>query len=52
MILTAFSVLDKVNHVRFFEEIFLVANISLKVIFGMSFLTLNSVDINFLGWEF
>ena len=42
---------DKANRVKFFEEIFLVAYASLKVIFGMSFLTLISADIDFLDWD-
>ena len=51
MLVTAFSVTDKVNQVKFFEETFLVANVSLKVVFGILFLTLSSVDIDFLGRE-
>ena len=43
--------MNKGNRVRFFEETFLVANISLEVIFGMSFLTLSSTDIHFLDQE-
>ena len=33
MIITAFLVTDKANRVRFFKEIFLMVNISLKVVF-------------------
>ena len=49
MVVVAFSVIDKANQVRFFEEIFLVANVSLEVVFRMSFLTLSSADVDFLG---
>ena len=42
---------DKANQVRFFEETFLVANVSPKVVFGMLFLTLSGVDIDFLDQE-
>ena len=49
MVVAAFSVVDKVNRVRFFEETFLVANVSLEVIFGMPFLTLSNADVNFLS---
>ena len=42
---------DKANRVRFFEKIFLVANVSPEVVFGMLFLTLSGADVNFLGWE-
>ena len=51
MVVTAFSVTDKVNQVRFFEETFLMANISSEIVFGMPFLTFNSADVNILGWE-
>ena len=49
MVVAAFSVTDKANWIRFFEEIFLVANISLEIVFEMLFLTLNGADIDFSG---
>ena len=51
MVVAAFSVEDKANQVRFFEETFLVANISPEVVFGMTFLTLSGADIDFSGRE-
>ena len=51
MVVIAFSVTDKANQVRFFEETFLVANVSPEVVFGISFLTLNSANVDFLGRE-
>ena len=51
MVVTAFSVEDKANQVRLFEETFLVANISPEVVLGMPFLILSSADIDFLGWK-
>ena len=42
---------DKANQVRFFEEIFLMANVSPKVVLGIPFLTLSSEDIDFSGRE-
>ena len=51
MVVAAFSVVDKANRVRFFEEIFLVANISPEVVFGMPFLTLSGADVDFSGRE-
>ena len=51
MVVTVFSVTDKSNQVKFFEETFLVANVSPKVILGMSFLTLSGADVDFLGRE-
>ena len=51
MVVKAFSVMDIANQVRFFEETFLVANVSPEVVFGMSFLTLSGADVNFLDRE-
>ena len=51
MVVTAFSVTNKANRVRFFEETFLVANISLEVVLGMLFLTLSGADVDFSGRE-
>ena len=47
MMVAVFSVINQANRVKFFEEIFLVANVSPDVIFGMHFLTLSGVDVNF-----
>ena len=49
MVVAAFSVVDKANRVKFFEEIFLVANVSLEVVLGMLFITLSGVDVDYLG---
>ena len=51
MVVTGFLVVNKANRVRLFEETFLVANISPKVVFGMLFLTLSNADIDFSGQE-
>ena len=51
MVVAAFLVTDQANKVKFFEEIFLVVNISPDVVFGMSFLTLSDADVNFLKRE-
>ena len=51
MVVVAFSVLGKANRVRFFEEIFLVANVSPEVVFRMPFLTLSCADVDFSGQE-
>ena len=48
MVVAAFSVTDKANRVRFFEETFLVANVSPEVVLGMPFLTLSGADVDFL----
>ena len=51
MVVAVFSVTDEAKRVRFFEETFLVANISPIIVVGMSFHTLRGVDVNFLGRE-
>ena len=51
MVVTAFSVKDKANQVRFFKETFLVANVSPEVVLGMLFLTLSDADVYFSGRE-
>ena len=51
IVVVAFLVKNKANWVRFFEETFLVANISLKEVFRISFLTLSGADVDFLGRE-
>ena len=51
MVVAAFSVEDNANRVKFFEETFLVANISPEVVLGMSFLILSNADIDFSGRE-
>ena len=51
MVVAAFSVEDKANRVIFFQETFLVANVSPEVVFGMLFLTLSGANIDFLGRE-
>ena len=47
MVVAAFLVTDQADKVRFFEETFLVVNVSPDVVFGMPFFTLSSVDIDF-----
>ena len=49
MVVAAFSVEDKANRVRFFEETFLVANVSPEVVFEMLFLTLSGANVDFSG---
>ena len=51
IVVAAFLVTDKANQVKFFEETFLVANVSLKVVFRMLFFVFSSANIDFLDWE-
>ena len=45
MVIAAFQVVDKLGRSRFFQETFLLADISMKVVLGMPFLTLSNADI-------
>ena len=51
MVVAICSVVDKANWVRFFEDTFLVPNISSKIVFGMLFLTLSGTNVDFSGRE-
>ena len=51
MVVTAFSVRNKVNWVKFFKETFLMANVSPEIVLGMPFLTLSDANVDLLGWE-
>lgn len=45
MVLASFQVEDKLGRARFFQEIFLLADISVEMVLGMPFLTVNNADI-------
>ena len=47
MVVASFSVEDKANRVKFFEETFLVANVSPEGVLGMLFLTLSGTNVDF-----
>ena len=47
MVVSTFSVLDKDDRERFFEESFLLADVKPEIVFGMPFLTMSNADINF-----
>ena len=47
MAIAAFSLQDSLEKVRFFEETFLLADTSMKVVLGMPFLALSNADIQF-----
>ena len=48
MVLASFQVEDKLGRIRFFQETFLLANISAKVVLGMPFLTLKNANVQFV----
>ena len=45
MVLASFQVKDKLKRARFFQETFLLADISMEVVLGISFLTFSNTDI-------
>ena len=47
MVVSTFSVSDKDDGKKFFEESFLLANVKPKIVLGMSFLTMNNIDVDF-----
>ena len=51
MILADFQVEDKLGRARFFQETFLLANISTEVVLGISFLILSNANIQFVEKE-
>ena len=47
-VLADFQVEDKLGKARFFQETFLLADISAKVVLGIPFLTLSNADVQFV----
>ena len=47
MVIAAFQVVNKLGSFWFFQETFLLANISIKVILGMPFLTFSNADVQY-----
>ena len=55
MVVAVFQVVNKLGHSRFFQETFLPADISMKVVLAIPFLTLSNADVQFaekkLTWK-
>ncbi len=51
MVVSTFSVLNKYRKERFFEESFLLADVSPGIVLGMPFLTMSNADVNFQAWD-
>ena len=51
MVLASFQVEDKLGRAWFFQETFLLADISAEVVLGMPFLTLSNADVQFVEKE-
>ena len=47
MVLASFQVEDKLGRARFFQETFILADLSVEMVLGMPFLTLSNADIQF-----
>ena len=45
IVITGFQIRDKLGRAQFFQESFLLANTSIKMVLGMPFLTLNNTNI-------
>ena len=51
MVIAAFQVVDKLGCSWFFQETFLLANISMEMVLGMPFLTFSNADVQFAEKE-
>ena len=51
IVIAAFQVINKLVCSRFFQEPFLLANINIKVVLGMLFLTFSNADVQFAKKE-
>ena len=47
MVIAAFQVLDKLGYFQFFQEIFLLTNISINLVLSISFLIFSNVNVQF-----
>lgn len=48
MVITIFSIFDKLNYLWFSQQIFLLANFNIKNIFCIFFLTFNNINVEFI----
>ena len=51
IVVSTFSLSDKDDRERFFEESFLLADVKPEIILGMPLLTMTNTDIDFQGWD-
>ena len=51
MVLASFQIEDKFRRVRFFQETFLLADINIEIVLGMSFFIFSNTDIQFVEEE-
>ena len=51
IIVSTFSILDKDNREKFFEESFFLADVKSNVVLGILFLTISNANIDFQAWN-
>ncbi len=51
LVVSTFSMSDKDKRERFFEESYLLADVSPDIVLGMLFLTMSNTDIDFQAWD-
>ncbi len=51
MVVSTFSVSNKDRRERFFEESFLLVDVSPDIVLGMPFLTMSNADVDFQAWN-
>ena len=49
ILVSTFSILDKDNKIRFFKKSFLLAKVKPDIVFGILFLTINNVNVDFIA---
>lgn len=52
MVITSFQIKDKSKKIRYFQEILLIADNRMDIVFEMPFLTFNNIDIRFAEGDF
>ena len=52
MVLASFQMEDKLGSIWFVQETFLLADISTRLVLGISFLTLSNADVQFVEKEY
>ena len=48
MVIAGFQIKNMLDNVQFFQKTFLLANINMKVVFGMLFITLSNANSQFV----
>ncbi len=51
IVVSAFSMSNKDNREKIFEESFLLTDVKPDIVFGMLFLTMSNVNVDFQAWD-